>query len=371
MKTKLIYVFSFIENSLAFEWMAQAMDASRYDIHYVFLNPVYPALAVEFAKAGYQVTYYNYNGKKDFPAVTWQLIKLFRKLKPDIVHAHLFDASLAALSAARLCGVPKRIYTRHHSTFHLDYHKHAVKYDKFINSNATHIVAITKNVAEVLINREGVNPAKVFIVNHGFNFSSFNDIDQQRIEKLKIKYNATNRHPVVGVISRFTEWKGIQFIIPAFKKLLNTHPDSLLILANANGDYITELDHELAQLPINSYCKIKYEQDVLALYKLFDVFVHVPINNHAEAFGQVYVEAMASGLPCIFTHSGIANDFIATDFNAVVVPYENADAITDALNKIISDAAFANKIAAQGKQDALQHFDIKRMIDSLEKVYES
>lgn len=351
--------------------MAESMDNEKYDIHYVFMHPAYPAIAATFAKAGYKVEYLKYTGKKDLVTATWQLIKLFKKIKPDIVHAHLFDASLAALSAARFCGVKKRVYTRHHSTFHFDYHQHAVKYDKFINSNATYIVAITQNVADVLVNREAVNPAKVFIVNHGFDFSSFNAIDQQRIEKVKSKYNADNRHPVVGVISRFTEWKGIQFIIPAFKRLLSTYPDSLLILANANGEYKTELETELKQLPKGSYCKIVFENDVLALYKLFDVFVHVPVNNHAEAFGQVYIEALASQLPCVFTLSGVANDFIKSDRNAVLVPHQNSEAITDALIKIISDSDFGSRIANQGKQDVFKDFDIKQMIKKLEKVYEA
>ncbi len=312
-----------------------------------------------------------YNDKSDGLKASWAVFKLLIKRRPDIVHTHLFDASFIALPVARLLRIKKRIHTRHHSSFHHQYHPHAVKYDHFINRCSTQIIAITKNVADILIERENVPQQKVFIVNHGFDFSVFNEITISRIDLIKSKYNAEKRSPVIGVISRFTEWKGIQFIIPAFSKLLQQFPDSLLVLANANGDYKTEIELLLKQLPESSYKVIAFEPDVIALYSLFDVFVHVPIDAHSEAFGQVYVEALAAKLPCVFTLSGVANDFIVDGSNAIVVPFQKVEAIHKAVLKIITDKNFATKIGHQGANDVHQLFGIKRMIADLEKVYES
>ena len=67
------------------------------------------------------------------------------------------------------------------------------------------------------------------------------------------------------------------------------------------------------------YTEIVYETDMPALYKTFDVFVHVPVEPHFESFGQVYVEAMASGIPSVFTLAGAATEFVRDGENALVV----------------------------------------------------
>lgn len=371
MKVKLTYIFSFIDNSLAFEWMADSIDNNKFDVHYIFLNPTVPPIAQKFIENGFRVDVIRYQSKRDALSAAFSLVRLLNKNRPDIVHTHLFDASFIALPLARLLGIKKRIHTRHHSTFHHQYHPHAVKYDRFINSCSTHIVAITKNVADILVKQEKVPSNKVYIINHGFDFTAFDNISEARIAVLKSKYNPEKKHPVIGVISRFTEWKGIQYIIPGFKKMLQNYPDSLLVLANANGDYKAEIENLLKQLPANSYRIIGFEPDVMALYSFFDVFVHVPVDSQSEAFGQVYVEALAAKLPCIYTLSGVANDFIIDNVNAVVVPFKNEEAIYMALLKIITNTDFAKGIANKGSTDVRQRFGINRMTAELEKLYES
>lgn len=351
--------------------MAASIDNTKFDVHYIFLNPTVPPIAEKFIKKGFHVDVINYKGKRSTLSAAFKLLRLLSKNRPDIVHTHLFDASFIALPVARFLGIKKRIHTRHHSTFHHQYHQHAVKYDRFINSCSTHIIAITKNVADILIKQENVPSNKVYIINHGFDFTAFDFIDQSRIAVLKTKYNTEKKHPVIGVISRFTEWKGIQYIIPGFKKMLQNYPDSLLVLANANGDYKTEIENLLNELPVNSYRIIGFEPDVMALYSFFDVFVHVPVDEQSEAFGQVYVEALAAKLPCVFTLSGVANDFIIDHVNAVVVPYKNDEAIYKALIKILTNTDFARGIANQGSTDVRQRFGINRMTTELEKLYES
>src|SRR6185295_19908794 len=89
--------------------------------------------------------------------------------------------------------------------------------------------------------------------------------------------------------------------------------------------------------PEKSFIEIRFENNIFALYKLFDVFVHTPIDEYAEAFGQTYVEALASGVPAIFTLSGIACDFVQHEKNAWVVPYKDSGKIVTAMNALLND----------------------------------
>jgi glycosyltransferase involved in cell wall biosynthesis len=117
---------------------------------------------------------------------------------------------------------------------------------------------------------ENVPPDNVHLVNHGFLLEKFLSPDQVSVKALHAAYNPQNKRPVIGVISRLTEWKGVHFIIPAFKRLLSDYPDALIIIANAKGDY----EAEIKKRDDNAYDPALYHQKkegiVDELMKMFE-----------------------------------------------------------------------------------------------------
>lgn len=274
------------------------------------------------------------------------------------------------LTAAKLAGVNQRIYTRHHSDYHHQYFPKAVKYDRYSNWLSTDIVAISEVVKNILTTKEKVKEEKIHVIHHGFKLENFNNPNETIVKELKNKYNPGTLKPVIGVISRYLELKGIQYIIPAFKKILINYPDALLILANAKGAYSPQIKKMLTEISPKNYVEIKFEPHIFELYKLFDIFIHVPVAAEIEAFGQTYVEALASGVPSLCTLSGIANEFIIDKQNAVVVPYQSEEAIYKAILPLLTDKVLAEKLVSNGKKDVNTMFGIDKMILSLEKLYD-
>lgn len=363
------YIISNINKSLGFEWLAEGLDKNKFKVYFILLNPGTSVLEEFLVAKGIFVKRINYCGKKNFLSAMIAVYFFLRKNKPDIVHAHLFDASLLGMIAAKFARIRRRIYTRHHGSMHHFYNHETVKYDNLINRFATDVVALCNTSEKFLTENEKLPLNKICIVPHGFKFQEYENATYERTEVLRKKYNIPSSYPVIGVISRYTHWKGVQHIIPAFKKLLRIYPDALLILANTVGDYRDEIKNLLKEIPERNYCEIPFEEDIFALYKLFDVFVHTPIAAHFEAFGQTYVEALASGIPSVFTLSGIACDFIVNEKNALVVNYENTDAIRDAVIRLLRDKELATRLAEAGKKDVHKLFPLERMIHSLEELY--
>lgn len=370
-KQTVVYVISRVDYALGFDWLEQYIDKERYLPVFVFLNATRPHLADVLSERGALVEFLPLHSKKDYPGLLYKLIRIFLKHKPQIVHAHLLDANLLAIPAAWICRVKKRIYTRHHSTYHFDYHPHMVKYDKLVNSLCTQIVSISLNVSEVLIQKEGVSAEKVFLVNHGFQLERFAEPDASAVDDLRAKYNPQGKRPVIGVISRLTEWKGVQYIIPAFQQLLLRFPDALLVIANAKGDFENEIKQELSVLQGNQYQLIPFEKDLFSLYSLFDVFVHVPIDQAAEAFGQVYVEALAARIPSVFTLSGISREFIIDRENAMVVPFKDVNAISNAVKEVLENDALKDQLINNGWNAVFRKFTVPAMMSALYKAYEA
>jgi glycosyltransferase involved in cell wall biosynthesis len=166
-----------------------------------------------------------------------------------------------------------------------------------------------------------------------------------------------------------TELKGVQFVIPAFQKLLQTYPKAHLIIANAEGDYKAEIETMLSILPKNQVTLIRFQNDVKQLYAMFDVYVHVPIDKDCEAYGQVYIEALAMKVPSVFTLSGIANEFVAHNKNAMVVDYQNSGEITNAIIFLLQHPDNAKAMANEGFANVTALFNIEKMVALLEAVY--
>ncbi len=367
-KIRVAIILSQIDKSRGHEWFIEGIDTQRFRIFFILMNSEGSEMEEYLKRGNTKYLRIHYQDKNDIPKSIIQTVSFLIRNKIQVVHAHLLHASLVGLFASKIAGIRKRIYTRHHSSFHQEYFPNMVKYDRLINWLATDIIAPSAVVKNILIQQEKVAEEKVHLIHHGFRFNEFHSVNNQRIEKLRRKYKV-NGSPVIGVISRWTKWKGVQFIVSAFHQLLKDFPDAQLVLANAKGEYMGEIEQLLHQQPENSFRTILFEEDFIALYRLFDVFVHVPVNDHCEAFGQVYVEALASGIPSVFTLSGIASEFIRNEEHALLVPYESSDAIYFAIRRLLNDKNLTAYLVSRGKAAVESRFTFDFMMDSVEKLY--
>ncbi len=364
------YILSGINTALAFEWINELLDHRKFKLHFVLLHHAKGSFEQSLIEKDTPYIRINYRNKKDLPIAIYKTIKYLKNNQIQIVHSHLLDAGIIGSIAAIFSGIKTRIYTRHYSTYHHTFHPKGVYYDRLINALSSKIIAVSKVVEKVLIENEKVNAAKVEIIHHGFPLAQFSAIDPRKLLLMKNKYIGNVKYPVIGVVSRHTQWKGIQYIIPAFAQLLRQYPDAHLVLANAKGEYHATIENLLKQLPARNYTEIVFEEDLFTLFKCFDVFVHTPIDHHSEAFGQVYIEAMASGIPSVFTKSGIGNEIIRHKINAIEVPYCDSQSIESGILTLLQDKQLYNSISAEAKKTVAQEFELNTMIQKLTNLYE-
>ena len=364
-----IVVFG-IDKALEFEWLISEIDTSQFELSFISINSKENTSLKQHCEDN-QVPFFHipYEGKKDMLGAILKTRKVLKKLNPQIVHSHIFEGGLIGVTAAWLVRIKHRIYTRHYSDFHHVYFPNGLKFDKWINSKSTHIVAVSEVVKYILLKKEGVKESKVSVLHHGIKIesNSINSI-QDRINAVKERHSIPISKTIIGIVSRYTSWKGVQYIIPAFKELLNERPDFHLVLANASGDFKPEIESLLKELPKASYTEILFENDNEALFKSFDVFVHVPVSREAEAFGLTYLEALKFGIPSVFTLSGIANEIVKDEENALVVAYKNSTEIASSITRLLNDEPLRLKLTENGKR-AVEGFTTIKKTKALEELY--
>lgn len=367
---KICYIISDINKAVYFEQTAIELKAKGIDVSYILINSTGGVLHQFLLENEFTVHPIEVKNLLKSRTAIRKCKNLLKNLQITHVHCHLAHANWVGLWGAKLSGIPHRIYTRH-SGEPLNIHWKERIIDKIQNRLATKIISISQNIDD-LLKRQGVPDQKRILIHHGFNLDKFSSHDPQALKRLKNQYNSNNQKPVIGVIARWMEWKGIQYTLVAFKEVLKQHPDALLCLfgASENADYSIEIKAELNGIPEQNLRIVSFENNVFDLYQLFDIYIHVPVNPNCEAFGQTYVEALAAGIPSIFTLSGIAREFIVHEENALVVPFRDSKAINHAITRLISDSSLREKLANEG-QRSVQIFSFEDYIRNLQKLYRS
>src|SRR5690554_595922 len=114
-KTKICYIISDINKAVAFEWIAEKLDRQRFELSFILLLPAgFCALEEFLNKNGIRTKRIKLSSKKNLIPAFFSCFRTLLKWNPSVVHCHLRKATLLGLSAAKLLGIQRRIYTRHH-----------------------------------------------------------------------------------------------------------------------------------------------------------------------------------------------------------------------------------------------------------------
>ena len=379
-KKKVLYIVSNVVDSTEYDYLVQHWDRERFDLEFLLLNPVMECgMQNNIRAAGFACTTILHERRGQSIGTLHRIMGHLRATRPDIVHTNLLEATFLGSIASWVTGIGKRVHTRHHSTHNHKYHPvKGVLYDRICNRLAHRIIAITRSVEDILVNWEKVPKEKVVLIYHGYDMSAPHHPDAEKIARLKAKYGLDKnaRSPIIGIISRPFEWKGLDHSIPAFAELLRTYPNAHALFFNwKSSPQIERYEAMLAQLPAGSWQTIDFDTEVIEFFHVFDVFVHVPEDQHAEAFGLVYAESTMAGVPCVFTRSGIMHDLDPEKLKGVrIVPFKDKDAIVARTLEQLRDAPTAAQRAAFAEHNVAYLrtiIDIRLKMDALYRLYGS
>lgn len=265
----------------------------------------------------------------------WVILEMILNRPRTLFASGQFATGIGILASSFL-NIKNRVFVRHHSNFH---HKFNMKFgiitDKIANKLSTKIIAVSEAVKEVLVQFENVPQKKIVLIHNGVELKNFKPkqapliSDNSTILKKSDSFN-------IGVISRLTEWKGVDYTAQAFVRFVEKYPKARLHIVGAFSDAYENVSKILESADPETYSLQPKADNIPEFFEGLDVFVHVPIGKHDEAFGIVYIEALASEVDCIFTRSGIMNELEEPSKYVHIADFKSADSIFNHLEEIIS-----------------------------------
>lgn len=365
----IVFVMANCSSVPYFNWFAEkSKKHPEVKFSFVCLYPTEPKMLEDMKGFGcdcYWVKFDCNNRKVDFIKATGALYKLFKKLKPDVVHSHLFDDSLPSMLAARLAGVKVRAITKADTGYHYTYTPKWVKFDRFNNNNATHVVAISEECKTFVLDKENADPKKVHLVHHGIPVDKFTD---QRAEYKKFlidKYQLEGKK-IVGTVSRLIEWKGYKTIIEVARVVVKRVPDVVFLFVGL-GDQKEELEALISKYDLGNnivFAGWVERKMIPSLYGLLDVYLHAA---QKEPFGFVIAEAMMNGCPLVSTPTGAARDAIIDRENGIMVEYGDVEAMAEAVLYMLENDV--EDIKQKAIETALRMYPFRRMFEDHIDLY--
>lgn len=369
---KIKVVFTMANNSTApyFLWFAEEAS-KRDDIELIFVmlteeKPILPEQVEKFNCKGYWVPFDFRRRRTQMIKAVPKLYRLFRKLKPDVVHTHLFDDSVPALLAARLAGIKVRAITKGDTFYHYNFAPKWVKFDKYNNRNAHFVIAPATEAYDFILNKEKCPPAKLKMIHTRIPVKYFTEDKPQVTEQLRQKYLGNDNRFVVGTMARFIEWKGYKTLVAAAEIVLRKHKDIVFLLMG-EGEQKLEIEKRVEEKGISDHFIFGGRVDNALLpsfYPLYDVFVHPAF---MEPGGFVIMETMAVGLPIVSMPTGTAKDGIIHKQNGWLSEYQNPLSVAEGIIYFYENRM--PKPWLEPRKTAFEKFDFQLMVDAYMNLY--
>jgi glycosyltransferase involved in cell wall biosynthesis len=351
---KVLLVFSECDNSPQLFAIYQKLSREADDIKIILILP--PKTQLEKDLIGIHVPFTRWTPMAKWKMITQSIFlatRLFRN-RPTLVLASGQSATYISISAAFFARIKHRIFIRHHADFH---HSHKMKVgvlaDLFVNFLATRIVAVSKLVQTILVSKEYVKESKVRTISNGFKVQDFLDARKENHqEDLEI---------VIGTVGRFTHLKGLVHVAEAFATLSSKNPNLRLVMLGAPSTESAAVELALREVDKSKYKILQSFKGMPEFYRKIDIAVHIPIGPFEEAFGLVYLEALAAGCVCVFTRSGVLLNDRTFDQYFEFVDYGSTSSLLNVLNSLTKN--FKDQFLQNVPEQLFERFSLENMAE--------
>jgi glycosyltransferase involved in cell wall biosynthesis len=311
--------------------------------------------------------------------VLWELVKLFRKIKPDILHLNSSKASALGAIAGKLVKIKKIIYTVHGLVLNepLALHKKIFYlFSEWLSAKfKNQLICVSQFDKESLLKHKIAKAQKITVIYNGIDLDNLKFFTKNEArEKLSLiiqhkllisNYQLPISNYLIGTIANFYPTKGLTYLIEAAKQSLAILPDLKFIIIGDGPERrkLTEL-----------ISKYKLEQNVLLTgnlpqasqyLKAFDLFV---LPSVKEGLSYTLIEAQAAGLPIITTRVGGTPEIVENNKTGIKIPAKDFNALAENIINLINHPAKQKKIA-QNALSNCQKFSLNKMIQATKKTY--
>lgn len=290
--------------------------------------------------------------------------RLLRRMRPDIVEFSTPKAGLLGILAARLCGIPVRIYFLRGLKLETSrgFRRLLLVWAERIASRSADLVVCNSRSLLERALAFGIAPISKLVLlgagsSNGVNLARFAPGPSDVRRQFGIPCDA----PVIGFSGRLTVDKGLPELLEAFAAILRRVPNAYLFLVGWFDAGEDALECGI-RARIEGHPRIictGYVEDTAPYYRAMNLMV---LPSWREGFPNAVLEAAATGVPVIATHCTGSCDAVIPEVTGLLIPTGSPDAITEAVLILLGDPDRCKQMSTAARTWVAENYEDRRVL---------
>jgi glycosyltransferase involved in cell wall biosynthesis len=343
-----------------------ALDADRFDRMLCVSRP--PAaddptgepIEADLRRRGVRVQFLSRRFKYD-PFAWWPLLRLLRRERVDVLHAHTFGHNAWATVLGRLAGVGVVVAHEHNWAFAGRPLRPFVD-RRLIARGSDAIIVVSEDARRKMIEVERIPPDRLVVLPNGVPAMPPGNGHAVRAEL------AIGRHdPVIGVVCVMRPEKAVGSLVRAAALLLPEVPRLRVVVAGDGPDRpaVQALARELDVA--DRVHLLGDRMDVPDILAALDVAV---LCSDYEGIPLALLEYMDAARPIVATRVGGIPELIEDGVDGLLVPPRDPPALAEAILALLRDPERAAAMGARARERCRREFSVDASVERLQELYE-
>ncbi len=288
----------------------------------------------------------------------WQIFRVIKKMKPDIIHTHL-GGDIYGRLAGKLAGVPIIVSTEHN--LNNNERRLATISKKITACYAAKIFAVSGAVKNDAATRYNIPPERIEVIYNGIDTNDFKLDDSKENNKTIEK----GKQIIIGALGRLTAQKGFETLIEAAAKIKNKN---YLIKIAGTGELEEKLKNKIIELNLDKQVYLTGAVNACDFLAGIDIFVFPSL---WEGLGLAVLEAGAMAKPIIASETGGIKE-ILNDSNSWLFPVGNSTELAEKIDLVMANLKSEEVRVKTEKIKNLvdNQFNLDTMINAYEEWYQ-
>lgn len=292
--------------------------------------------------------------------VIYRLARIIKQTGPDVIHAMLFHANVAARIAADWVGFPAESVLCEIQTVEVERRWH-LTVDRWTHRGCRCTIGNSPSVIDHLSENAGIPRDRLKLVRGGIDPDPFAQAEPIEKSALGVPKDA----PIVLWVGRLDPVKGLDGLIRAFERGDGTGQAHLVLVGDGLiREALTARIEKSSRR--NQIHMLGSRDDVPRLLKAADVFV---FPSRTEGLPNALLEAMAAGCPIVTTDVPGCRDLIDHDASGLIVPYGDTEALAEAMTRLLRDRNPALRLGRGAAESVSRNWHSDNTLAAYETLY--
>jgi glycosyltransferase involved in cell wall biosynthesis len=339
--------------------VTMGLDSERFDRTICSTRTVNEAVREECVAAGVRVL--ALERRSTYAVWDWlPLVRLLRRERVDVLHAHKFRSNVWAAVLGTLARVP--VVVAHEHGWERPSWIVRLLNRRVIARGCNEILAISRAERTRMIEIDGIPPDRVNLMPNGIP-----KLTPTIGRNLRKELGIPPRSLVIGSVATLRPEKALEVLIEAAEIVVSQRTD-VRVLIVGEGPENKNLRSLVRSLGLEKMVFLIGERtDISDIVNVIDIAVCC---SDREGSPLSVMEYMAAGKPVVATNVGGLPEMIEEGVNGLLVERRDAKALADALLRLLNDEALREHLGAAGKELQLREFSLDAMIKRTEALYE-